>query len=107
MSFGGREQFRQQQVDTDRQQIFHHPLGNDKVGAVFIQQCLDGAFMFSCLQSLQNSAAVAAGIPEGVILGKPIVTTDARKREAVRETLISLVKHAMVVEERRSRQLVH
>lgn len=37
----------------------------------------------------------------------PIVTTDARKREAVRETLISLVKHAMVVEERRSRQLVH
>jgi len=39
----------------------------------------------------------------------PIVTTDARKREAVLETLVSLVKHAMVVERRQSRgrQLVH
>ena len=51
--------------------------------------------------SLPHRVELAAAPPD-----VPIVTTDARAGSGA-ETLISLVKHAMVVEERRSRQLVH
>ncbi|TDQ53824.1 GTP-binding protein [Actinorugispora endophytica] len=37
----------------------------------------------------------------------PIVRTDARDRDSVLATLITLVKHAMAVEARQKRQLVH
>ncbi|GLU46473.1 GTP-binding protein [Nocardiopsis ansamitocini] len=51
------------------------------------------------VDELRDALALAPDIP--------IVSTDARDRESVLSTLVTLVKHAMAVEARNNRQLVH